>query len=63
MTLMWSSGEVERKNFFFLMTFVDVSRLNSFVERSSGLSHDDVVKSRRDDFEKLFLNIFNKCLH
>ena len=59
MTLIWSSGQGEADDFIFLMTFVislcaGFSRLNSFVGRSSGLSHDGIVKTRRDDFERLF---------
>ena len=57
-TLIRSNGQAEADCCIF-MTFVislyvAISRLNSFVGRSSSLSHDGVVKSGRDDFERLF---------
>ena len=59
MTLIRSNGQAEADCCIFMMTFVislyvAISRLKSFVGRSSSLSHDGVVKSGRDDFERLF---------
>ena len=54
MMLIWSSGEDEADDFIFMPLYVGVSRLNSFVGRSIGLSHDGVVKSRCNDFKRFF---------
>ena len=58
MVLIWLSGQGEADDFIFLMTFISLYvgflRLNSFVGRLSGLSYDGIVKSCRDDFERLF---------
>ena len=59
MTLIWPSAQSDADDSIFLMTFVislylGFTRLNSFVGISSGLSYGGIVKSLRDDFERLF---------
>ena len=58
MALIRSNGQAEADCCIFMMTFVislyvAISRLNSLIGRLSSLSHDGVVKSGRDDFERL----------